>query len=127
MPQFVSFLCTTLIGCLLSACVSAGAEESSDIPVDDPRDHERLMVEFGPYVYHRVDNTDHNQWPRLIGLEYEAASHWLGGAAFFRNSYYQNAAYIYAGRRWFMDYINENIYVKVSAGLVYGYKDPHED
>lgn len=88
---------------------------------------DRVMVEVGPYVYHRIDNTGHNQWPRLFGVEYEARSHWLGGAVSFRNSYYQNAAYVYAGRRWFIDAVDENLYLKVSAGFVYGYKDPYED
>ena len=34
-----------------------------------------VMVEVGPYVYHWDDNTDHNQWPRLVGVEYETESH----------------------------------------------------
>lgn len=88
---------------------------------------DRVMLAFGPYVAHRENSRDHNQWPRLIGVEYESASHWLVGAAAFRNSYYQNAAYVYAGNRWFLDSINENLYAKISAGLVYGYKDPYED
>jgi len=88
---------------------------------------DRVMLELGAYVYHVQDNNDHNQWPRLLGLEYESGSHWLGGAAVFKNSYYQNAAYVYAGRRWFLDAINEHLYVKLTAGLVYGYKEPYED
>lgn len=90
-------------------------------------DGDRVMLEFGPYVYHHLDNTGHNQWPNLVGVEYESASHWLGGVAAFKNSYYQRAAYAYAGKRWFLDSVNENLYVKLSAGLVYGYKDPYAD
>lgn len=85
------------------------------------------MLAFGPYVAHYNDNSGHNQWPRLLGVEYETASHWLGGATAFRNSYYQNAAYLYAGKRWFLESIGENLYAKLSAGFVYGYKDPYED
>ncbi len=88
---------------------------------------DRVMLEVGPYVYHRLDNTGHNQWPRLFGAEYETGSHWLGGAVSFRNSYYQNAAYVYGGKRWFIDSVDEKLYVKLSAGLVYGYKAPYED
>jgi hypothetical protein len=88
---------------------------------------DRVMVEVGAYVYHYVDNTEHNQWPRLIGAEYETGSHWLGGAAFFRNSYYQNSAYAYAGKRWFIEPVSDNLYVKLTAGLIYGYKEPYED
>ena len=88
---------------------------------------DRVMVEVGPYVYHYTHNTDHNQWPRLIGAEYETGSHWLGGAAFFRNSHYQNSAYAYVGKRWFIEPVSENLYVKLTAGLIYGYKEPYED
>ncbi len=88
---------------------------------------DRVMVEVGPYVYHWIDNSDHNQWPRLIGVEYETASHWLGGVAAYKNSYYQNSAFAYAGKRWFIEPVDENLYVKVSAGLMYGYKEPYED
>jgi hypothetical protein len=90
-------------------------------------DGDRVMLEFGPYVAHRVDNTGHNQWPNLVGVEWESGSHWLVGAAAFKNSYYQRAAYAYAGRRWFLDRVNPDLYVKLSAGVVYGYKDPYED
>lgn len=88
---------------------------------------DRVMAGVGPYVYHRIDNSDHNQWPRLIGVEYETGSHWLGGAAAFKNSYYQNTAFLYAGKRWFIPSVNENLYVKLTAGLVYGYRKPYED
>jgi hypothetical protein len=59
-------------------------------------DGDRVMLELGPYVAHRVDNTGHNQWPNLVGVEWESGSHWLVGAAAFKNSYYQRAAYAYA-------------------------------
>jgi hypothetical protein len=88
---------------------------------------DRVMAGVGPYVYHRIDNSDHNQWPRLIGVEYETGSHWLGGAAAFKNSYYQDAAFLYAGKRWFIPSVDENLYVKLTAGLVYGYRKPYED
>ena len=90
-------------------------------------DGDRVMLAFGPYVAHWNDNDGHNQWPHLFGVEWESGSHWLIGAAAFKNSYSQRAAYAYAGRRLFLDQVNPNLYVKLSAGLVYGYKDPYED
>ena len=115
-------------GCLLRAaallflCVGTSMAHADVFGEGD-----RVMLEVSPYVYHYADNTDHNQWPRLIGAEYETGSHWLGGAAFFRNSYYQNAGYAYAGKRWFIEPVSENLYVKLTAGVVYGYKAPYED
>jgi len=90
-------------------------------------DGDRVMLEFGPYVLHRVDNNGRNQWPNLVGVEWESGSHWLIGAVAFKNSYYQHATYAYGGRRWFLDRVYPNLYVKLSAGMVYGYKDPYED
>jgi hypothetical protein len=104
---------------LVLACSPAHADVISE--------GDRVMLQLGPYVYHRIDNTGHNQWPRLIGLEYESVSHWLAGAVSFRNSYYQNAAYLYGGKRWFIDGVSDHLYFKLSAGLVYGYKEPYEN
>lgn len=79
-------------------------------------DGDRVMLAFGPYVAHRVDNDGHNQWPHLVGVEWESGAHWLVGAAAFKNSYSQRAAYAYGGRRWFLERVNPNLYVKFSAG-----------
>ena len=106
--------------CLLLVC-------SGLVHADVISEGDRVMLQLGPYVYHRIDNTGHNQWPHLIGLEYESASHWLGGAASFRNSYYQDAVYLYGGKRWFIDSVSDHLYFKLSAGLVYGYKEPYEN
>lgn len=120
MPRFVfvfarAFACLFFLTCFSLAHADVFGEG------------DRVMVEVGPYVYHRIDNTEHNQWPRLIGVEYETASNWLLGATSFRNSYYQDAALLYGGKRWFVTPVSENLYVKVAAGLVYGYKDPYSD
>ncbi len=120
MPRFAIVLPRAAAWLCLLACMSMSH-------ADVFGDGDRVMLEVGPYVYHPVDNTGHNQWPHLVGAEYESGSHWLGGAAAFKNSYYQNSAYVYGGKRWFLDSVNENLYVKLSAGLVYGYKDPYAD
>lgn len=119
MPPFALFLAHAAF-CL---CLLAGVS-SSHADVFDEGD--RVMVEVGPYVYHRHDNDGHNQWPHVIGVEYETASHWLAGATSFENSYFQDAAMLYGGKRWFIPGISENLYVKVLGALVYGYKKPHE-
>jgi hypothetical protein len=87
---------------------------------------DRGMVQISPYVYHRFNNTDHNQYPRMLGLEYESAGHWILGGLAFRNSYYQDSAFIYGAKRWFLDSTDQHFYVKLAVGLVYGYKEPYE-
>ncbi len=120
MPRFAIVLAHAAAWLSLLTCMSMSH-------ADVFGEGDRVMLEFGPYVWHRVDNSDHNQWPPYVGAEWESGSHWLLGAAAFENSYYQDAAYVYAGKRWFIDRVDPNLYVKLSAGLIYGYKDPNEE
>src|SRR3954470_12693086 len=113
-----------IINCLLriSVCLALFVEMSA-VHAYLFEEGDRGMVQISPYVYHRIDNTDHNQYPRLFGLEYESAGNWLVGGLAFRNSYYQNSAFVYGGKRWFLD-DDERVYAKLAVGLVYGYKEP---
>jgi hypothetical protein len=90
-------------------------------------DGDHVMLQIGPYVYHRSEGTDRNNEPLLVGAEWESASRWEIGASYFENSFYQPSMYIYAGRRWFLGSGDEGFYVKLTGGLLYGYKEPHED
>jgi len=90
-------------------------------------DGDRVMVQVGPYVYHRVHDAEHNNVPWLIGAEWESESRWEFGASFFRNSFYQPSTYIYGGKRWFLRSRDDGFYFKLTAGPLYGYKDPYED
>ncbi|MEK6211468.1 MAG: hypothetical protein AABM64_14045 [Pseudomonadota bacterium] len=90
-------------------------------------DGDHVMLQAGPYAYHRYQDTEHNNLPWLIGVEWESASRWELGASYFENSFYQPSIYIYAGRRWFLRSADEGFYVKVTGGPLYGYKEPYED
>jgi hypothetical protein len=90
-------------------------------------DGDRVMLQAGPYVVHWNNSPDHNEWPWLVGVEWESASRWEIGAAYFRNSFYQPSTYIYAGRRWFLHSEDQGFYAKLTGGLLYGYKDPYEN
>src|SRR5438477_12452182 len=64
-----------------------------------PSDQSRLTLYISPYVYH-VHSGAHNDVPRMLGLEWEPAGSYLEyGAAYFRNSFYQDSGYVYAGKR----------------------------
>lgn len=90
-------------------------------------DGDHLMLQIGPYVYHRNKEPYHNSQPRLIGVEWESASRWELGASYFENSFYQPSVYIYGGRRWFLGSESDGFFIKLTAGPLYGYKDPYED
>jgi hypothetical protein len=93
----------------------------------EPGNGSRLVFQLGPAVYHYRHDPEHNNYPRLMGLEWESRNNWLGGAAYFRNSFDQPSNYLYLGKRWFPDFLPENVYVKVTGGILLGYKEPYEN
>jgi hypothetical protein len=101
------------------AASPAHAEEGSD--------GARLMLQIAPLVIHYDSNPAHNNFPRLVGLEYESSTHWSAGGALFRNSYKQPSSYWYVGKRWFLNSVNENLFIKLTGGVLTGYDDPYED
>ena len=63
-----------------------------------------------------------------MGLEREAADHYLYGLMAFSNSFGQPSAYAYYGRVF--NHVWERydaLYLKLTAGLLYGYKAPYDD
>jgi hypothetical protein len=85
------------------------------------------MLHAGPYVYHRDRGADHNDFPLLVGVEWESASKWALGASYFENSFDQPCVYIYVGRRWFARSADTGFYLKLTGGPLYGYKGEYED
>lgn len=88
-----------------------------------------LMLQFGPYVYHLHYDPKHNDHPSLFGLEWESRSRLELGAVWFLNSFYQPSEYAYVGKRWFLynPKDNDGLYVKLTAGPLYGYKGQYAD
>lgn len=72
------------------------------------------------YTRHYSPDPDHNNQQELLGLERNLPSGALLGAATFRNSFRQRSYYAYAGKRYqSSDY---PVYLKLSGGLIQGYK-----
>jgi hypothetical protein len=90
-------------------------------------DGDHVMLQAGPYVYHRNHDINHNDVPLLVGVEWESPSRWELGASYFKNSFYQPCMYTYVGKRWFLNSGDEGLYVKVTGGPLYGYKDQYQD
>jgi hypothetical protein len=78
------------------------------------------------YTKHWDPDPEHNNSPGSLNLEFKEASGWLYGAAFFDNSFDQFSQYVYVGREWSM-FSRDWAYVKVTGGLIHGYKEPYED
>lgn len=97
------------------------------VHADDAGRGSRLSLQLGPSTYHYQPDPEHNNDTWLTGLELESSDRWLAGAVYFRNSFYQHSSYIYAGKRWFPDVLPENAYLKLTGGLLLGYREPYEN
>ena len=82
---------------------------------------DRLNLLVSPYTAHFHPSDEHEHvW--LVGLERERANGALAGAAFFSNSFGQESAYIFPWN--VLD--QPKLYVKWTAGLLYGYTGKYE-
>jgi hypothetical protein len=113
----------TLAGVALATLFTCTSATHADVFADG--DH--VMLQAGPYVYHRNYDINHNDVPLMVGVEWESASRWEFGASYFKNSFYQPSMYIYAGKRWFLGSEANGFYFKLTGGPLYGYKGPYED
>jgi hypothetical protein len=104
---------------LVSATCAQGAEESQD------KDDGFWLVQTSVYTRHFSSDSEHNDDQSLIGLERNEASGLVYGAASFRNSFDQQSAYAYVGKRY--ESANYPVYVKISGGLLYGYRGEYRD
>jgi hypothetical protein len=77
------------------------------------------------YTRHYSPDPDHNNQQDLLGLERNLASGALLGVATFRNSFRQRSYYAYVGKRYqSSDY---PVYLKLSGGLLQGYKGEYRN
>lgn len=110
---------------ILAASLTAQADSVS---VDQSSSRDKpLMIQAGPYVYHRNYSPEHNDWPLLIGAEWGDPDRVALGGAAFKNSFYQPCFYLYGAKRWFMPSVADNVYLKLSGGPLYGYRGQYED
>lgn len=84
----------------------------------------RVMV--SPYTLHYHYSVDHRS-VYMFGLEKQRADGLVIGGSWFRNSFGQPSAYVYAGHRFrnFTPY--EPLFAQLTAGVLYGYKPPFEN
>jgi hypothetical protein len=88
----------------------------------------RWRLELSPYTYHFSYNAEHRP-VRLAGLEREStADNSFHGLALFSNSFGQESGYLYVGKSYYnvLDSLPQ-VYLKWSAGILYGYKPPFEN
>ncbi|MDV7392104.1 hypothetical protein RZS08_12145, partial [Arthrospira platensis SPKY1] len=104
-----------------------------------------LLLKTSLYTRHYSDDPRHNNHQRMVNLEWIASSEygpgwtdrafahapqtrWLVGAAAFRNSFGQDSTYLYGGfRRELSSSENTSTYVKLTGGLLHGYRGEFRD
>lgn len=77
------------------------------------------------YTKHFDPDPDHNNNAHLIDVEAWTENNWLYGLAIFDNSFGQPSQYAYVGHHWRL-FRSDHVYVKVTGGLLHGYKEPYE-
>jgi len=92
----------------------------------DLQQGDRLSLMYSPFTHHLHSSPEH-RYVWLVGVERERANHRVSGITYFSNSFGQPSTYIYP---WGQNYPNvggvEGLFVKWSAGMLYGYVAPYE-
>lgn len=93
----------------------------------EAREGDRYNLIVSPFTQHFHYSPEH-RYVWLVGAERERSAGTLAGAAYFSNSFGQPSAYLYPWGRTYRDVVDDMpLYVKVTAGLLYGYKASYED
>ena len=111
---------------LLVAASSVAAQNSNEFAQSDSsRHHWELTV--SPYTLHWNSDPNHRR-VGLVGVErHDSSDHSLWGLSGFSNSFGQPSVYAYYGHQWNSVGGNDRVYVKLSGGIIYGYKDEYAD
>ena len=111
-------------GMLSAAWAGAQAPDSAAAAALAPA---TWRITFSPHTEHYGRSKDHRGvW--LAGVERETADGGLIGGGHFRNSFGQPIWYLYPWGGVYRNLFNVRpLFVKWSAGVIYGYKAPYED
>ena len=86
-----------------------------------------FYIQTSLYTVHFEPKDDHNNNQKLINFEFQKNTNWLGGIAFFDNSFGQPSQYLYGGYSWSIPSTNQLLYTKLTAGLMHGYDGEYKD
>ncbi|MDX9671693.1 MULTISPECIES: sn-glycerol-3-phosphate transporter [unclassified Pseudomonas] len=92
---------------------------------DSQKDKGFWYAQTSVYTRHYSPDPEHNNHQDLIGIERNQASGWVWGGATFRNSFRQRSNYAYVGKRY--DSSEYPVYLKVTGGLLQGYRGDYKD
>ena len=128
----VHILCLTIMLALLAAPSLAQEQVNQEQADDKSSDQssgwsvDRWYIYTSVYTKHFDSDPDNVTNPKKLGVDAQMTNNWLFGLASFDNSFGQRSEYLYAGYKWTL-FRSEYWYLKLTGGLLYGYKEPYED
>lgn len=81
---------------------------------------------FSPYTHHWSDNPEHKP-VFLVAVDEALPGNRFCGVALFSNSFGQPSTYVYAGQQFNNLLGQPQLFVKVTAGILYGYVGQYKD
>ena len=102
-------------------CPDVLAESGAPAPAKD----KQWDLTLAPYAYHWNYSPEHRP-VFLSAIDRHMAGNRFCGLALFRNSFGQPSAYMYVGKQWNQLLGNPQLFAKVSAGFIYGYKGKYQ-
>jgi hypothetical protein len=88
--------------------------------------HRHWYAQAGLYAHWRNDDA-FSGVPWFAGIEYHRPDLWFGGFSMFNNSFGQFSQYAYLGRAFHPLPAYPHFRIKLTVGVVQGYKDEHYD
>lgn len=126
----LALLSTAITGLMASAPAQAESSERycpSFLAVDGaPEPSHRGEFVFSPYTHHWTHNPEHKPVV-LVALDEQLPGNRFCGVALFSNSFGQPSTYVYAGQQFNNLLGNPQLFVKVTAGILYGYVGKYEN
>ena len=131
MRHFSTALRSSAVACLVAGTMAHAATVEHHCPSflaveGAPAPTHQGEFTVSPYTHHWHDNPEHR--PVFLGaMDRHVNGNRFCGVALFRNSFGQPASYVYVGKQWNNLLGNPQLFAKVSAGLIYGYKGKYQD
>lgn len=130
MRHFTLALLTTALSLMASTSAQAGPNERycpSFLAVEGaPEPSHRGEFVFSPFTHH-WSNSDEHKPVVLVALDEQLPGNRFCGVALFSNSFGQPTTYVYAGQQYNNLLGNPKLFVKVTAGILYGYVGKYKD
>lgn len=113
------------VGLIVAQIACAVDARQADVPVASQ--NVKLHLQLSPSTYHYTYDEEHKR-VLMVGLEREYTSGKLDGLTAFSNSFGQPCVYVYPwGGVWHGVAGVEDLSVKWTAGVLYGYKPPYDN